>query len=150
MQTERWKERSLQNHLTPEDLQITDRRYGMTLGLRRCQGCSFIFSDDQEIDELVSLYEQLNDEEYLQTQESRLLQMQWLLRRARSAFPNARTLLDIGAGAGLLLGEAQRQGLDAVGVEPSCSLVEAASRLHRLTLFQERLPTRNLPGGSSI
>jgi hypothetical protein len=59
-----WKDRSIQRPLEPEDLLITDHRYGTTLSLVRCGECGFIFSSDQEVDELVSLYEKMSDPGY--------------------------------------------------------------------------------------
>src|SRR5437870_2146394 len=99
--TSPWKERGIQRPLQPQDLQITDHRYGVTLSLRRCQRCGFIFAEGDEIAELTSLYERLEDPAYEQSQDSRALQMAWLLDRALRRRPGARTMLDIGAGLGL-------------------------------------------------
>jgi rubredoxin len=59
-----WKKRNLDRRLTPEDLLITDSRYGVTLELWKCAGCGFIFAKGAEIDELESLYARLDDPEY--------------------------------------------------------------------------------------
>jgi 2-polyprenyl-3-methyl-5-hydroxy-6-metoxy-1,4-benzoquinol methylase len=112
----------------------------MTLSLLRCSQCGFIFADASEVTELVSLYEQMSDPGYEGSQEGRILQMRWLLRKARKVRPAAKSVLDVGAGSGLLVGEAQRLGLKAVGVEPSHSLVELASRLYGLHLVQGVFP----------
>jgi SAM-dependent methyltransferase len=135
-----WKERSIQRPLQPEDLQITDYRYGTTLSLLRCRECGFIFSDDKDVVELVSLYERMSDPGYERSQEGRALQMQWLLNKARLLKPQARTVLDVGAGAGLLVVEARRLGLDAVGVEPSHSLVRLGRQLYNIDLIQGVFP----------
>lgn len=132
--------------MRPEDLQITDHRYGVTLSLRKCARCGFIFADDTELAELTALYEQLDDPEYETTQDTRLLQMQWLLAKTRRLRPQARTLLDIGAGAGLLVAEARRGGLDAIGVEPSRSLVEAAPKVNGVEILQGIFPHPALAG----
>jgi 2-polyprenyl-3-methyl-5-hydroxy-6-metoxy-1,4-benzoquinol methylase len=135
-----WKDRSIQRPLEPEDLRITDYRYGVTLSLLRCGECGFIFSNDKEVDELVSLYEKMSDPGYEESQEGRDLQMRWLLSKARKANPSGRFLLDVGAGSGLLVAEAKRFGFDAVGVEPSRSLVQLGRRLYQVDLLQGVFP----------
>jgi 2-polyprenyl-3-methyl-5-hydroxy-6-metoxy-1,4-benzoquinol methylase len=86
------------------------------------------------------MYEQLTDIEYEQTHDTRLLQLRWLLNLARRSAPAARTLLDIGAGVGLLVAEARRVGLEAVGVEPSRALVAASRRLNSVDLLPGVFP----------
>jgi len=135
-----WKDRSIQRPLEPEDLQITDHRYGVTLSLLRCGECGFIFSNDKEVDELVSLYEKMSDPGYEESQEGRAQQMRWLLRKARRANPSARSLLDVGAGSGLLVAEAKCLGFNAIGVEPSHSLVKLARDLYQVDLLQGVFP----------
>jgi 2-polyprenyl-3-methyl-5-hydroxy-6-metoxy-1,4-benzoquinol methylase len=144
--TLRWKARGIDRPLRPEDLQITDDRYGVTLGLWRCEACGFLFADRDDLRELVSLYERLADSAYEESQDSRALQMRWLLREIQRAYPTARTLLDIGAGAGLLVSEARKIGLDAMGVEPSASLVASAPRLNGVVLLQGTFPHPMLAG----
>jgi SAM-dependent methyltransferase len=127
-EAERWKERNLDRPLTPEDLRITDDRYGVTLSLWRCRACEFIHADDIDVGELVSLYARLDDPAYEEGEGSRTLQMRWLVKSAVQARPAARTLLDVGAAAGMLVKEAARAGLDGEGVEPSRALVRAGRR----------------------
>jgi len=141
-----WKDRNLQRPLDPEDLRITDYRYGTTLSLLRCARCGFIFSDDNEVAKLASLYERMSDPGYEGSQEGRALQMRWLLSKARKVNPAAKSLLDVGAGAGLLVAEAKRLGFDAVGVEPSHPLVELARRLYHVDLVQGVFPHPLLAG----
>jgi 2-polyprenyl-3-methyl-5-hydroxy-6-metoxy-1,4-benzoquinol methylase len=143
---ERYKERSLTRALVPSDLAITDSNYGATLALRRCRQCSFIFAEGGDLSELLGLYEKLSDPGYEGSQDSRVLQMRWLIVRALRARPGARTLLDIGAAAGLLVKLARDQGLDAQGVEPSRDLVAAAARLHDVELIQGTVPHERLRG----
>lgn len=136
----RWKDRSIQIPLEPEDLRITDHRYGATLSLVKCAECSFIFSDDDDLTRLVSLYEKMSDPEYQESQEGRALQMRWLLSKAKESQPSAHSLLDVGAGCGLLVSEAKKIGFEAVGVEPSRWLVELAQRLYEVDLIQGVFP----------
>ena len=135
-----WKERNLDRPLTPEDFQITDSRYGVTWSLWQCQKCSFIFADGSELAELTGFYEQLVDPSYEEGAENRALQMRWLLQVGRNLKPDGRTLLEIGAGTGLLIREAQKMGLEAVGIEPSVSLVEAAHQINDVRLIQGIFP----------
>jgi 2-polyprenyl-3-methyl-5-hydroxy-6-metoxy-1,4-benzoquinol methylase len=141
-----WKARSINRPLEPSDFQITDFRYGSTLALHRCSECRFIFADPSSVHELVALYERLDDPEYESTQDTRALQMRWLLDLTCRARPAARTWLDIGAGAGLLVSLARARGLDASGVEPSHSLVQAAQHLHGIELHQGIFPHPDLAG----
>jgi 2-polyprenyl-3-methyl-5-hydroxy-6-metoxy-1,4-benzoquinol methylase len=135
-----WKDRSIQRPLEPEDLRITDYRYGATLSLLRCGECGFIFSNDKDVEELVSLYEKMSDPGYEESQEGRAQQMRWLLSKARKANPSACSLLDVGAGSGLLVAEAKYCGFDAIGVEPSRSLVKLARDLYQVDLLQGVFP----------
>jgi 2-polyprenyl-3-methyl-5-hydroxy-6-metoxy-1,4-benzoquinol methylase len=139
-----WKPRSIDRPLVPEDLQITDYHYGSTLALRRCRRCQFIFADADDLQRLTALYERLDDQGYVESQESRALQMRWLIDRIRRSRPKARALLDVGAGAGLLVAEALRGGLTAVGVEPSRSLVESARRVNGVELIPGLFPHSQL------
>ncbi len=141
-----WKPRNLDRPLRPEDFKITDSRYGVTLKLDRCESCSFIFADRVEIANLTGYYERLEDPEYENGAVPRTLQMRWLLQLGRTARKNARQVLEIGAGAGLLIAEARRAGLDAVGVEPSRSLVSEALRLHGVELLNGTFPHPQLRG----
>ncbi|MCZ6766810.1 MAG: class I SAM-dependent methyltransferase [bacterium] len=141
-----WKKNSVGRRLRPEDLRITDSGYGTTLGLLKCHRCGFIFAESNELDELHRLYEQLADPEYETTQDTRRLQMQWLLKLALETGPRNATLLDVGAGTGLLVREARDLGIDAAGIEPSRALVEFARTRNRVDLHQGVLPHPELTG----
>jgi 2-polyprenyl-3-methyl-5-hydroxy-6-metoxy-1,4-benzoquinol methylase len=141
-----WKERNLKSPLRAESLRITDQEYGTTLRLLKCPHCGFIFAQGTELAELHLWYEQLTDPEYENTQETRALQMRWLLKKMVACRPDAKSLLDIGAGTGLLVAEAHRMGLEAVGIEPSRSLVEAAARINGVSLQQGCFPDPTLSG----
>ncbi len=115
--------------MTPEDVRITDARYGWTLPLLQCASCGFVYAHPLPADDLVALYADLDDPEYVGGRAYRLQQMQGLLQRIRREAPQARSLLDVGAGSGLLVEAAGEAGLEAVGVEPSARLVaEAVAR----------------------
>jgi len=144
--TRPFKEPSIDRALVPDDLKITSADYGQTLALRRCRDCGLVFAEEEGLRELVGLYERLEDPEYENTQDCRALQMRWLLARARRIHPHGRTLLDVGAGTGLLVAEARRRGYRAVGVEPSRTLVEAAARVNHVDLVQGVFPHPELHG----
>jgi 2-polyprenyl-3-methyl-5-hydroxy-6-metoxy-1,4-benzoquinol methylase len=142
-----WRKRTLNRKLVPDDLRITDSRYGVTLDLWKCRRCDFIQADGDEVTELFNLYSQLDDPTYESGRETRKLQMHWLLERGLSAHPSAETLLDIGAGTGLMAIEAKKQNLRAVGVEPSQSLVAAGriqNGLSNTELIQGTIPNAAL------
>src|SRR4051794_18147491 len=90
--TKLWKPRNLDREMRPDDLKITDGRYGMTLTLFRCASCGFIFADGKEVTDLTALYEQLVDSEYEQGIQNRALQMNWLLDVGLRRRPDARTM----------------------------------------------------------
>jgi SAM-dependent methyltransferase len=104
--------------LRSDDLTITDHRYGTTLDLLVCD-CGFRFAAPSDTSELVALYRELDDQGYEESSEARRAQQRVLLSSVMRAAPNARSLLDVGAANGLLVEEAERAGLIAVGVEPS-------------------------------
>ena len=66
----------------------------------------------------------MRDEGYEQSSDARLLQMERLLDTALERRPGAKSLLDIGAGTGLMVSAAVGRGLEAAGVEPSLAAVE--------------------------
>lgn len=124
-ETDVWKA-GINRPLRPDDLRITDSRYGTTLSLRRCRTCSFVFADGG-IDDLVGLYQQLADPAYLESGDTRALQMDWLLSHVLERRPFLKSVLDVGAGTGLLVDAARRRGLEAVGLEPSRALAAHAA-----------------------
>jgi 2-polyprenyl-3-methyl-5-hydroxy-6-metoxy-1,4-benzoquinol methylase len=132
--------------LEPEDLRITDDRYGVTLALWTCEDCGFIHADAAEVEDLVELYSQLEDTSYRDGEDARARQMRWLLELAKRSHPSARTGLDIGAASGLLVGEGRAVGLEMVGVEPSHSLVQAAREERGLEVLQGVYPHPELEG----
>ena len=140
-----WKIRSLDRELRSEDLRITDARYGTTLTLHRCRQCHFTQADGRELTQLEELYAALEDPSYELGETPRRLQMRWLLERARACRPKARTLLDVGAAAGLMLREAAARGFEAEGIEPSYALASAGRRAG-MRIHQGVLPHPELRG----
>lgn len=139
-------ESSLNRSLRPADLRITDAGYGDTLALRRCTVCGFIFANGEDLSHLDELYGEMTDADYIRSRQSRRRQMQWILDHARRARPAARTLLDVGAGLGLMVRTARDAGLEAHGIEPSAHLVEQAKILHDVELTHGVFPHALLEG----
>jgi 2-polyprenyl-3-methyl-5-hydroxy-6-metoxy-1,4-benzoquinol methylase len=137
-----WKRADVARPLRPDDLMITDARYGATLPLRRCCRCGFVFAEGAP-DELLTLYRLLADPEYVATADTRALQMKWLLDHVFERRLPPATLLDVGAGTGLLVAEARRRGIDAVGLEPSRPMV-AHARAAGLPVIEGTLSDRLL------
>ena len=57
--------------LTPADLRISDKRYGLTLPLERCTACGFVFAAHDALPALTDLYADLDDAEYGASAEGR-------------------------------------------------------------------------------
>ncbi len=141
-----WKQGDLQQTLTPDNLRITDAHYGLTLPLLQCKDCGFIFAPEARNIELTGLYSQLDDAGYEESLESRRLQFRRLLDKVLGIYPRARSMLDIGAGMGLLMLEGKSRDMEVAGVEPSQSLVEAGLRHFGLEVLQGVFPHPRLTG----
>jgi SAM-dependent methyltransferase len=97
-------------------------------------------------EDVVRLYESLVDPDYQAGRENRRLQMAKILNRGLRSFGRPGSLLDIGAGTGLLVHEASVLGWDAIGVEPSRWCVETAKRENGIDLRQGTFPHPELIG----
>lgn len=109
-------------------VKVTDSRYGVTACLLQCEDCGFIQAEAQSASKIEGLYRGLVDEEYKASSDARRFAFEDLLKRVREQRPYAVTLLDIGAGTGILCGEARKAGFEAEGVEPSAWSVAEARR----------------------
>src|ERR1700712_4820550 len=87
-------------------MRITDANYGQTAALSQCRVCHFVFADPVPHPDLLDLYRGMADPPYQQSSVPRRAQMRALLDVLSNSRPRARTLLDIGAGTGLLVAEA--------------------------------------------
>ena len=136
---------TLGKEVTSEDMKISDSHYGRTARLVECLECGFRYADPLPAADLVALYEGLVDPEYREGSEGRIRPLRRIVARCRALHPAARTLLDIGAGVGLLVHAAREQGMEACGVEPSAWAVEAA-RERGIDLLQGIFPHPALAG----
>lgn len=107
-----------------DDFKITDSKYGQTGPLYRCKSCSFLFVVFK--DDCADYYTQMEDKEYEQGRTYRTVQQKILLKHLLAKFPETKTLLDVGAGTGMLVEEAQKAGLNPLGVELSSWCVDVA------------------------
>jgi SAM-dependent methyltransferase len=140
------REANFSGELEPNSFAITDAHYGATGELWRCSGCGFLQCGD--IEEVVGYYEDLEDREYDEGREERSLQMRKLLERIRRIRPNG-SLLDVGAGSGMLIEQAREMGYDAVGIEPSRWLQRVACD-RGLSVVQGTLPHPEVSGPFDI
>ena len=136
---------SLGEGVTSEDMKISDSHYGRTARLVECLQCGFRYADPLPAPDLVALYEGLVDPEYREGGEGRIRPLRRIVARCRQLRPGAKTLLDIGAGVGLLCRAAREQGMEAFGVEPSAWAVRAA-RDSGIELLQGVFPHPALAG----
>jgi hypothetical protein len=111
---------------TSSDVKITDANYGKTLPIYECKSCGFQYCPD--VTGTAEAYLHLQDEEYEETRLARHKQSLLLLEEVRPFLEPNSSLLDIGAGSGILVEVALQLGFRAVGVEPSIWLSNVAER----------------------
>jgi HAD superfamily hydrolase (TIGR01549 family) len=126
--SKQYKPSSIPRALHADLVQITDVRYGMTAKLCQCEACGFIRADLHTAQLIEDLYKGMVDEEYKESLCVRGYAFADLLRLILDQRPDAKSLLDIGAGTGTLCLAAQKRGLKAEGVEPSSWCVSEARR----------------------
>ena len=102
-----FKKNNIPQALNPDMFKITDSHYGITGELWECVDCGFIKCSD--VDKPGDYYTALEDTEYVDTFEERILQAQGFLNVIQRYKPTG-TLLDIGAGCGVLLQAATEMG----------------------------------------
>ena len=120
--------------IDPSSVRITDSNYGQTSALRLCCECGFIYANPLPHHNLIDLYRDMFDPEYLAGSHYRKAQMARILDVSTRYHPNAENILDIGAGLGLLLEVAKNRGFSVDGVEPSRWCVDTAARINGIRL----------------
>lgn len=139
------RQSNLDSRLTHSNFEITDCSYGMTANIFKCCSCNFMQCSD--IGDVLHFYQEMDDPSYEDGREGRALQSRMLLERMcklqYSMDIHGKSLLDVGAGSGILVEEAIALGFDAEGVEPSACLCERALdhdiKLHHGVLGQVEL-----------
>jgi SAM-dependent methyltransferase len=140
------KKSDVAGDLSSRNFAITNFSYGLTGELQQCRNCGFIQCTD--LHEVVKFYEELEDREYENTRQERKKQETRLVRLLSRYKPEG-SLLDIGAGSGILVEAALEEGYRATGVEPSRWLQENASKLG-LPVFRGVFPHPETPGPYDI
>ncbi len=137
------RDSSLDSTLKISNFSITDLNYGKTLSLYKCKNCNLIQS---QVDDVTHFYEALEDLDYEKEREQRKLQaisIISLFSKEIKDSPSKLSLLDIGAGSGILVESALDAGFQAEGVEPSKWLTEVANQKN-LKIFTGVLPHKNI------
>lgn len=134
------KRGNLDGAIDARGFRITDADYGKTADIYRCQNCGFLFCPT--VGDVTAHYRQMDDPVYEATRSERALQARKLLQIIRP-FAAGNQLLDVGAGSGILVEQAQALQFDAVGIEPSAALSAQATRLG-LRMINDVLPQAEL------
>ena len=116
----------------------TSAEYGSHAQIVRCNQCGLVYANPRWSDEeLVALYEAVEDNTYSEEREGRELTFRKHLQAMERVVgqANGRSLLDVGAYIGVFVEVAQQAGWNAYGVEPSQWAVDEARR-HGLSLIQ--------------
>lgn len=110
------KQSDLTDTVNSENYAITNSDYGITGELSKCSNCGFIQCTKEN--NVIEFYENLVDNEYENSRDERKIQEKKIVSLISKYKPKG-TLLDIGAGSGILVESALEMGYDAEGVEPS-------------------------------
>ena len=134
--------------LKAEAFLCTAGDYGNHLPIVRCRVCGHFYTNPRwTAEEILSTYEDVEDESYVREEGGRILTFRRRLKEMeRVTGPAAgRSLLDVGTYTGVFVQEAVQRGWNAVGVEPSRWCVDLAHS-RGLTVFQGTLDSPELRG----
>ncbi|MEX2596168.1 MAG: class I SAM-dependent methyltransferase [Salibacteraceae bacterium] len=121
------RESKIDEDLKSENFFITNSDYGKTAAIYKCSNCGFL--QCPYLTDVISFYEQMEDNQYEEGRDQRLLQERKVMEQIQKIKPGGK-LLDIGAGSGILVQAALELGYDAEGVEPSKWLHKQAQKLN--------------------
>lgn len=136
------KKSNIQAELTSKSFAITDYNYGTTGNIYKCSRCGFL--ECPELNDILKHYENLEDLSYEDSRKERLIQMRNIVKTIKQ-FKSSGTLLDVGAGSGILIEEALKAGFEACGIEPSKWLYLKAKESN-LPVFLGTFPNKNING----
>jgi 2-polyprenyl-3-methyl-5-hydroxy-6-metoxy-1,4-benzoquinol methylase len=110
------KKSNISGEISSTTFSITDNHYGTTHDIYKCHQCGFLQCPN--MNDVTGYYEELVDEAYDNGREERSIQFKKIIEKILP-YANGKKLLDIGAGSGMLVEQAQKMGFDAEGIEPS-------------------------------
>lgn len=142
-----WKKGSADlRELMPEDVKITDSRYGLTWDLSVCADCGHIFADPCPTPTFIgSLYGALEDPLYEEEAEGRAMNFRRVLAQLERLRPEKGRLFDVGAATGILMNLARERGWEVDGVEPSAWAVAFARDRYGLAVREGVFETAAVP-----
>ncbi len=145
-----WKKGLIDIHaLQPEDIKITDSRYGLTWDLSVCDDCGHFFADPCPTPGFIgSLYGGLEDPLYEEEAEGRAMNFRRVLARLERLRPEKGRLFDVGAATGILMNLARERGWEVNGVEPSAWAVAFARDRYGLAVREGVFETAAVPPAS--
>jgi SAM-dependent methyltransferase len=145
-----WKKGSIDiRALRPEDVKITDSRYGLTWDLSVCADCGHIFADPCPTPAFIgSLYGALEDPLYEEEAEGRAMNFRRVLVRLERLRREKGRLFDVGAATGILMNLARERGWEVDGVEPSAWAVAFARDRYSLAVREGVFETAGVPPAS--
>ena len=134
--------------LRPESIKITDRDYGKTWELWRCQSCTHTFANPAPTKTFIaSLYRQIEDPLYEEEADGRAKNFLPLLRFLEKVHPDKGSLFDVGAATGIMLNLARDRGWQPAGIEASRWSVRTAAQKYRISLKEGDFAAADLPSG---
>ena len=136
------KKSNIAGEINSTTFSITDNHYGTTHDIYKCHQCGFLQCPN--MNDVTSYYEELVDEDYDNGREQRSIKFKKILEKILP-YANGKKLLDIGAGSGMLVEQAQKLGFTAEGVEPSEWLQSKAVEYH-LPVYLGTFPNTNCQG----
>lgn len=142
-----YKESSFDYHaLSKEQIKITDKDYGMTWDLSRCNSCTHVFANPSPSQSFISsLYSEVEDPLYQAEAENRGRNFERILSCLEKLQPEKGRLFDVGAATGILLNLAQQRDWKPDGIEASSWAVKVASQQYGLELLQGDFETTAIP-----
>jgi SAM-dependent methyltransferase len=126
----------------PDEFYCTSDALGLHDGIMRCARCHLL-SQRRTLDPeaLRAVYEQVEDEAYLEQEASRREHFDWVLDQMDQFHRPGSRLTELGAHIGLFLAEAAARGWKASGVEPSAWAVAEGSSRSGVALRQGAIET---------